>query len=495
MAIGCLQQAKRALVKVLLRVAALYRCAVELNRDSPDEVVLTAFKKVVRKAHPDKGGQVKHAQALNVAKEAWDKARSKGQNAQKKNADQKPKDSKGSKAKGPDTVAVPAATHEDNERAGGKRVSSMGVLLTYNGVRDQAQWKRFVAHVEANLKRWKVKYWCATLEASKNERLHFHLFLQFHSVMDRQSKSFSFEGLVPRADCSDLLGEGFCKKKLQESFDRGFFYCFADKKGTQRDSNGEQCTAANYWPAWTEEPCTYPVKGRWPENLFKAYKVTYEVYDNYLFACRDGVSYRKRNLDACLEHENQAAQEAEVEARTKRLRSNAALFWPFPDVPEAKAWLALFRKDALRYPVLVVLGKSRTGKTEWAQSLFKNPLVLKIGLLEHFPDQMRRFKRGFHDGVVLDDLRDLRFLVSHQEKVQGKYNALVEFASTPGGQLSYSLDLFATPVVATANYSTKNLGLLENDDFLSNGENRVLVHFPPAEAQQASEAQPLLPCA
>ena len=44
-------------------------------------------------------------------------------------------------------------------------------------------------------------------------------------------------------------------------------------------------------------------------------------------------------------------------------------------------------------------------------------------------------------------MRDLRFLVDHQDKVQGKYSELVEFASTPGGELAYGKDLFAVPVV------------------------------------------------
>ena len=142
--------------------------------------------------------------------------------------------------------------------------------------------------------------------------------------------------------------------------------------------------------------------------------------------------------------------------------------------------------DRLRYPVLVVLGRSHTGKTEWAQTLFRNPLVLKVGKLEHFPESMRTFDRDVHDGIVLDDLRDLQFLVDHQDKVQGKYNAEIEFASTPGGELAYWKDLFAVPVVATCNYTTKNLGFLETDDWLSHSDNRVLLHFPPRSQPQAS---------
>ena len=60
------------------------------------------------------------------------------------------------------------------------------------------------------------------------------------------------------------------------------------------------------------------------------------------------------------------------------------------------------------------------------------------------------------------------------------YNFVVEFASTPGGELAYWKDLFAVPVVATCNYTTKNLGFLDTDDFLANPENRTLLNFPPA---------------
>ena len=153
---------------------------------------------------------------------------------------------------------------------------------------------------------------------------------------------------------------------------------------------------------------------------------------------------------------------------------------------------ALSQVDMVRYPVLVVLGRSHTGKTEWAQSLFQNPLVVKVGKLEHFPESMRAFDKEKHDGLVLDDLRDLQFLVDHQDKIQGKYNALVEFASTPGGELAYWKDLFAVPVVATCNYTTKNLGFLDTDDFLANPENRSLVHFPPATQPDQPPAAPLV---
>ena len=135
----------------------------------------------------------------------------------------------------------------------------------------------------------------------------------------------------------------------------------------------------------------------------------------------------------------------------------------------------------------MVLGRSFTGKTEWAHSLFKNALELKVGTLEHFPERMRQFVRGKHDGIILDDVRDLSFLANNQEKLQGKYNALVEFASTPGGTCAFEKNLFRVPFVVTVNYSTKNLGFLDSHDWLGLEKNRVLIHWPPPAAESSDD--------
>ena len=88
----------------------------------------------------------------------------------------------------------------------------------------------------------------------------------------------------------------------------------------------------------------------------------------------------------------------------------------------------------------MVHAPSHVGKTEWALSLFKKPLKLLVGDLTFFPDGMRKLDRKVHDGVVLDDVRDLSFLHFHQEKLQGK-DEPVEFASSPCGKEAYSKDL------------------------------------------------------
>ena len=110
-----------------------------------------------------------------------------------------------------------------------------------------------------------------------------------------------------------------------------------------------------------------------------------------------------------------------------------------------------------------------------------------MGDLEHFPDGLRNFRRKHHDGIVLDDMRDFYFCVRHQEKLQGKVDTTAEFASTPSGQHAFSKWLWRVPVVITANYTTRNRDLLQNNDFLGNSDNRVVVErtSPPTRTPSA----------
>ena len=164
-----------------------------------------------------------------------------------------------------------------------------------------AQWRRFVSFLEGRLAVWQVIRWCATLESCKTGRWHAHLMLQFRGVQDKSSKSFVFERIFPNASSNDYLNEGMGRRNPQQSIDRAFFYVFANKIGTVLDEANLPCVAGNYMPAWvtTVGIDTYRVQGRWPEALWKHYKLEDHMYEQYLYLARDGVQARKRNLDAC----------------------------------------------------------------------------------------------------------------------------------------------------------------------------------------------------
>lgn len=461
MAASLILLAKRALVSALLALAQQYGVCLQISRESLDSRVESAFRSVVKKVHPDKGGSVADMQRLQKAMEEW-------RSAKRKNARVGGRPVR--------TALAPLRAAEEKKRRPYNILSS-AVLLTYHGV-GVDRWQAFVLFVKDHLVEWGVAKWCASMERCESGKPHTHLMVQFFVArQDREVDAFSFHGARPNASSTDMCGEGLCRKQLQRSIDRGMFYVFADKIGTVFGSDGLPLTTGNYLPCWVSCEKTYQVLGKWPETLWKQRKISSVTYEKLLFLSRDGVVSRKRNLEACQEHEEGAALKSAVEERSLRIRSNPQLYQPFAKVPQAEEWLKLFEVDALRYPIMVVLGPSRTGKTEWAKSLFKHPLELKIGTLEFFPDAMRSFKRNVHDGLVLDDVRDLQFLVNHQEKLQGKYDCLVEFGSTAGGTCAYHRDLFGVPVVATVNFSTKHLEYLECHDWLANPGNRVLVNF------------------
>ena len=363
------------------------------------------------------------------------------------------------------------------------RIQSNGVLLTYNGAQLalEGTWPAFKMWVESNKTGWKVLYYSITMELCRQGRPHLHFMVQFRDQVDCSSRKFAFKGILPNARPTwlDYCRQGRNKKNPQQSLDRGFFYVFADKIGTCTDEFGSPCVHGNYAPNWTDMAYRYEVLGDWPEKLWRRRQLTHEQYGRYVVLCRDRVAARKRNLEEVTKGEDELLDLEEAAENADRIHSNPLLYKPFKTFEVAQEWLQSFTKDALRYSLMLVRGSSLSGKTELAKSWFRHPLSLKIGhLLEVFPAKMRKYNRRTHDGIVLDDIRDLQFLVNFQHVFQGKPDEEVGFAeNTGGGTCAYSKLVFATPFVATFNDSAKNLDFLEKDDFLSKPENRVILHL------------------
>ena len=148
--------------------------------------------------------------------------------------------------------------------------------------------------------------------------MHTHLVMKFAHKVDTTVHAFAFEGLRPNARDGDYLGEGLCKRRYEQSVNRGFWYVYADKIGTQREAGGAPCVAGNHVPVW--EPAKrgqsrYPVLGKWCENLWKERKLDHMTYERYLFMTRDGVLPRRRNLQAVREWEEAGHEEAERKHR------------------------------------------------------------------------------------------------------------------------------------------------------------------------------------
>ena len=262
-------RAKRALVTLLNRLAVLYKLVLGVTRDSTDTEVRGAYKKLSRRCHPDRrGGSNEHQKALNLAHESWQEAKQAAEDSKKKKS--QPKDNTPA-----DTVVLPS--WRQNRLLKEFRFRSAAVLLTYQKFSEPDVWKRFLKFVRSQLFQWKAQYWCATLETNSDDTFHLHLALQFYSAADRTVQAFTFEGVAPNARANDLLGEGWCGKKWQESVDRAFFYVWANKVGTVVDQSSGLCVEGNRMPAWTSASNTYAVKGAWLDKPLRAYKLSLTV--------------------------------------------------------------------------------------------------------------------------------------------------------------------------------------------------------------------------
>lgn len=295
MPISLPQAAKRAYVILLCSFARQYEVGLSATRDSSDKDLAKAHKKVLLKAHPDKGGSADDTKKLNEARDRYEDAK-------------KVCHKQSTQAAPPSSNALVVASPKE-----GFRIHSSAVLLTYNGLSGLDHWRDFLSTLRDLLRPCQVWRWCATLEKSKAGNMHVHLMLQFHKKIDSYTKRFAIKGLTPNGSPHglgrDLLGEGLCRKRLQQSVDRGMFYVWADKRGTCRDEAGEICVDGNYMPAWMEDALmTYRVLSKWAESLWQAYKLDHSVYGHYLLKSRDGYLHKKRLLDAVVQGEKRRKQ-------------------------------------------------------------------------------------------------------------------------------------------------------------------------------------------
>ena len=68
MSLSVLTRAKRAFVNVLLTTASFFGLPLTVTRDSDDQALVSAYRRVAKKAHPDKGGTSKRSRSCRVQK-------------------------------------------------------------------------------------------------------------------------------------------------------------------------------------------------------------------------------------------------------------------------------------------------------------------------------------------------------------------------------------------------------------------------------------------
>ena len=237
-------------------------------QEGPPDIPQEFCLQVSAKAHPDKGGSTADFQRLTAARDAWlqeafpqgaqqssqGSASSRARGAGKGGSKGSGGSDAGSRARPSELVLVQSQKDENNYRIRGE-----AILLTYQSWPGEAAlaartWEAFLVWVRACLAKWLVKRWTATMETNEDGRVHIHLMLQFRTIVDRLATGFIYQGTRPNVSTNDYCGEGYCKKKMQQSIDRGTFYAWAEKIGTLY-------MACNYEPCWTQAKDKYQVLG------------------------------------------------------------------------------------------------------------------------------------------------------------------------------------------------------------------------------------------
>ena len=115
--------------------------------------------------------------------------------------------------------------------------------------------------------------------------------------------------------------------------------------------------------------------GKWIDDLWMRGKLDHDAYGELALRLRRGYATRKRDLEAVLaeERSRRLADRVEEVDRALHLRKK-----PFRSFPQVRTWEESFLQVDFRYKVLVLCADSASGKSVFAESLFRNPYVLTV---------------------------------------------------------------------------------------------------------------------
>ncbi len=384
-----------------------------------------------------------------------------------------------------------------NSEAKQFRMCGYAFLMTYNSLKLGSDlWPAFEQFVRdfVKAKANKVKYWTASFEKSLRSqdpgRVHFQWFVQFEKQIDvKDGKAYmrwalnENEVFNPNIRPNVLAVETDNETKIKFKAPRGATIASSLVTGhfylAMEGKPGKVCHITNYIPFQDYLPDKvrldkFLLAGKLNEDWWLRYHSMLTV--GFSRAFEDVKAKRKYEAEQKALQMKQESQAIDAELRA------SGKFIDFPPCLVVDEWKQRFSSLEMRYPILVILGPSHVGKTEFAKSLFRNPLLCVVGGSRFIPDKMREYERygeRRHDAVVFDDCRDLDFIRSHQEIFQGK-STIHELGRSPTGQSSYQVLLHRTPMIFTCNFTSQNLDLLHRCDFCSKKSNVYLLRYPPA---------------
>ena len=311
----------------------------------------------------------------------------------------------------------------------------------------------------------------ASLESELVGRVHIHWKVDLAEAVDTTDRSpWFYHGVKPdirKSEDPEGTRKGGRGLSFRAVSNRGHHYVWVEKKGSlYRGSN---------WQPFRD----YRVSGKWLEELWGDGKLDNKTYRALSLKVRIGHAQRLRDLTSV-----EAEEQAEDIDRTIR-EVNVALDLikaPFRIFPIVSGWESSFLSLNFRWKILCLVADSSSGKSNYAESRFENPLVITIEDAQYL--DLKEFQRSEHDGVVLDNCN------SWQQLLQWRATLQARNTKSKGGQSatnihSYIQYLFATPFIATVDLDAPDKHLIDPaDEKHSNWlvTNTVLLRLPRGEA-------------
>jgi len=287
------------------------------------------------------------------------------------------------------------------------RMNGKAFLFTWNGdfeaIGPAALLAAIVGLMGRLIEFFGMKRWSATAERSTRSsdkgRLHGHGFAEWDERIDWETTdAVRILGSRPNVATTWEPKKVTPKKKargpaFRSSADAGHFYVFMEKVG----SCGSQ---TNYSPFVDYTIVPARLDGWWSQG-----KLDDTMYEYYAAMC--GVGFRNRKFDIDMRRASLANKAMEEES-ARISESLAAMRGKPREYAVVEAWKAQYTQKKPRYDFLVIRGASKVGKTTFCRSIFSNPCITRVGGATE--PNLRRFVRGVHDCIVLDQIHESAFI-------------------------------------------------------------------------------------
>ena len=339
------------------------------------------------------------------------------------------------------------------KEAGGHRVRGSSLLLTYNWDFWGKDFRDGTPRTTSKKGLWDI--WCkwkrkketalattrstSTMEESLRSelagRVHWHWKIDLQAAVDEPTTDiFAFHGIRPDARSTVVASTPTRNARganFAEASNRAHFYVWVWKKGTLYSDT-------NWYPF-----DNYKVVGAWVDALWQQGKLENQIYGKLALRLKVGYATRRRDLDAVVVAEKEVRVNKKMAAVATEQKK---LLAPFRDFPQVRAWEDTFLLLNFRWKLLVLVADSASGKSNYAEHLFSNALVLTVEDAKHL--DLKDLDVEIHDGLVLDNVNSWQQLLSWRAVLQAR-NAKSRGGQSATNVYSYPQYLYGVPIVAT----------------------------------------------